>query len=373
MIRPQLLNLLLASILSILMPNLLNAAQVIPFKESLWEIRAKSTIIENYKQNDAIYIQQGAATLKDVEFLNGTIEFDVYLTPRQSFPGVYFRQFDEQNNESFFLRPHLSGKPDANQAAPTINGLVAWQIYFGSDYSFPYEYNFEGWTHIKLLVNDDKAQVYLDYSDTPHLSWHLKHKPQAGRVSIGGGFAPVHYANFTIDHTKPKLINFVETKKQLVKDIITEWQISDKFDEKELNNLPQIQQLISARKWQKTVSVEETSVANISWVQSRYQGDGNTVFAKVTINTESDMTRIFDFGYSDRAVVLLNGKPLYRGNNKWRSRDYRYLGTVGLFDSVYLNLKKGKNTLLIAVSEDFGGWAVTGKFRNMDDLIVIPE
>ena len=83
----------------------------------------------------------------------------------------------------------------------------------------------------------------------------------------------------------------------------------------------------------------------------------------MTINSEKDQTKFFDFGYSDRVVVILNGKPIYKGTNKWRTRDYRYLGTIGLFDGVYLDLKKGKNELLLAVSEDFGGWLVTGKFR----------
>lgn len=39
-------------------------------------------------------------------------------------------------------------------------------------------------------------------------------------------------------------------------------------------------------------------------------------------------------------------------------------GTIGLFDSVYLPLRKGENTVLIAVSESFGGWLVTGKFED---------
>ena len=348
----------------------LQADNVIPFNEESWEFKAKAFVLENYRGKDAIYIQQGAALLKDTQFLNGTIEFDVFLTPRQSFPGVYFRLFDKQNGESFFLRPHLSGKPDANQAAPTINGLVAWQLYFGETYSFNYTYNFDDWTHVKLLVKDQRAQVFLDYSDKPHLSWILKHEPKAGKVSIGGGFAPMHYANFTISHETPELKDFAIKQKPKIAGIIPTWRISDKFDEARLDDLTLLGQLIKERQWPSTVRAEETNVANISWAVSRYEGDGNTVFAKLIVNSAEAVTRIFDFGYSDRAVVLLNGRPIYRGNNKWRSRDYRYLGTVGLFDAAYLHLNKGKNELLIAVSEDFGGWGITGKFRNSDGLKV---
>ncbi len=348
--------------LSALVSTPVFGVESIKFNKDKWDIKAKAFVLENYKGKDAVYIQQGSATLKDVEFLNGTIEFDVYLTQRQSFPGVYFRQFDEQNEESFFLRPHLSGKPDANQAAPAINGLVAWQLYFGERYSFAYDYNFNGWTHIKLVVNGDKAQVYLDHGDKPNLSWQLKHKPRAGKVSVGGSFAPMHYANFSIDPKATQLVDFAVKDINIDKDIVPSWRISDKFKETQLNDLSNLPSLINDRQWGETVKVEETNAANISWAVSRYQGEGNTVFAKVIIESERAQTKRFKFGYSDRVVVILNGQPIYRGTNRWRTRDYRYLGTVGLFDEAYLNLKKGKNTLLMAVSEDFGGWGVTGKF-----------
>ncbi|MGJ8663761.1 MAG: hypothetical protein ACSHWU_08920, partial [Marinicella sp.] len=344
----------------------------IPFTEENWEIQAKAHVIENYAGEDAIYIQAGSATLKNTTFLNGTIEFDVYLTERQSFPGVRFRAFDDNNMESFFLRPHLSGKPDANQAVSMINGLTGFQLYFGDQYSFSYDYNFDGWTHVKLVVNDDKAQVFLDQAKTPHLSWVLKHKPRAGKVAIGGGFAPMHYANFTIDESQTELIDFAVKTKPLVENIIEKWQISDQFEESELIDLEGLLELIEARTWEGTVDVEDNSVANISWAALRYGTPGNTVLAKINIKSKSDQVKIFEFGYSDRAVAILNGVPIYKGTTKWRTRDYRYLGTVGLFDAIYLNLKKGDNELVFAVSEDFGGWGITGRFTDPKGLKVKP-
>ena len=50
---------------------------VIPLDSDHWDIEAKAYVLENYKGQDAVYIQQGIATLKDTIFLNGTIEFDV--------------------------------------------------------------------------------------------------------------------------------------------------------------------------------------------------------------------------------------------------------------------------------------------------------
>lgn len=346
------------------------AQEVIPFDTAHWEIKAKAYVLENYKGHDAIYLHQGSATLKEVEFLNGTIEFDVYLTERQSFPGVYFRAFEPGNMESFFLRPHLSGKPDANQAAPIINGLTAWQLYFGPAYSFAYDYNFNGWTHIKMVIHGQQGQVYLDYSEKPHLSWKLKHPAQKGKVAIGGSFAPMHYANFKINHEQHQIIDFAVKEKEMIKGIINDWDISDKFEESQLDDPSNLQPVIKARKWDKKIQVEENSAANISRVFARYGSEGNTVFARLKINSEKEQIKVFEFGYSDRVVAILNGKAIYKGTNKWRTRDYRYLGTVGLFDAIYLHLKKGENTLLLAVSEDFGGWGVTGKFENEEGITI---
>ena len=70
----------------------------------------------------------------------------------------------------------------------------------------------------------------------------------------------------------------------------------------------------------------------------------------------------------DRIRVYLNNKLLYTGNNNYRSRDYRYLGTIGYFDEIILYLKNGRNVLLLAISEDFGGWGVMAKFPDMVDI-----
>lgn len=339
------------------------AQNVIPLNAENWTIAARSHVLENYKGKDAIYIHQGTATAKDVMFIDGTIEFDVYLTERQSFPGVYFRSGDDGNLESFFLRPHLSGKPDANQAAPSIGGITAWQLYFGASYSFPYKYNFSGWTHIKVVVNGKRGQVYLDHAKKPHFSWNLKLPPREGKIAIGGSFAPMHFADFKIDKNKKEIVDFNVIENPRVAGIIPEWEISDKFEEKLLSDPAKLAGLINARKWGKTVRIEENNAANISTVvKLRNNVKGNTVFARLKINSARDQIKRFEFGYSDRVVAILNGKPIYGGTNKWRTRDYRYLGTVGLYDAVYLDLNKGDNTLLLAISEDFGGWAVTGKF-----------
>ena len=76
----------------------------------------------------------------------------------------------------------------------------------------------------------------------------------------------------------------------------------------------------------------------------------------------NELTHELTIGFSDRAVVFLNGQALFRGNDSYRTRDYRFLGSIGFWDTVYLPLNEGANDLVIAVSETLGGWGVQARF-----------
>lgn len=85
----------------------------------------------------------------------------------------------------------------------------------------------------------------------------------------------------------------------------------------------------------------------------------NTVLAAVTLRSERDQTVPVRIGFSDRVRVFLDGRQLYAGADGFATRDYRFLGTIGLHDTLFLPLRRGDNELVMAVSETFGGWGVT--------------
>ncbi len=357
---------------TLLMGVATTAQTLIPIDTNTWQIQARGYLIEKYRGTDAIYLQAGSMTLKDTEFLDGIIEFDVQLKKEPAFPGVYFRSNTETGDaEQFYVRPHQSGNPDSNQAAPVTKNISPWQFYYGTRYSFPYNYRFDDWTHIKILVNGRRAQVFLDHSEKPHLSWNLFHTPQAGKITLRGGITSgLHIANIKISHEAPELLDFQPLQREAIPGLVPQWEVSDKFEESLLEP-GSLQQVIDARSWQGKIEVEEGTAANISRIQNLRDGKpGNTVFTRIIIDSNRDQMKLFEFGYSDRVVAILNGKPIYWGNNRFRSRDYRYLGTIGLFDAIYLDLQRGENELLMAVSEDFGGWLITGRFKDDSGLSI---
>ena len=69
-------------------------------------------------------------------------------------------------------------------------------------------------------------------------------------------------------------------------------------------------------------------------------------------------------------MVFLDGRALFRGDDTYRSRDYRFLGRIGWWDTVYLPLEEGANDLVVAVSETFGGWGVQARLPDAPELVV---
>jgi hypothetical protein len=96
----------------------------------------------------------------------------------------------------------------------------------------------------------------------------------------------------------------------------------------------------------------------------------NTRFARLSVHSDRAESKLLKIGYSDSVRVFVNGELHYAGDNTYQSRDYRYLGTIGLFDTVALPLHAGDNEILIAVTEAFGGWGVMAEFENLDGIIL---
>ena len=81
------------------------------------------------------------------------------------------------------------------------------------------------------------------------------------------------------------------------------------------------------------------------------------VYARTTVEATHAGLRKLELGYSDEVSVFLNGRILYRGRSAQSFRDPAFLGIMNPEnDAVYLPLVKGKNELLLAVSELGGGW-----------------
>lgn len=328
------------------------AADLVPFDSGRWEIEAKESRVVEHLGRRSLFIRGGSAVVKDSVFLDGVIEYDLAITRERGFMGAFWRMQDRENYEEFYVRPHQSGNPDANQYQPVFQGSSAWQLYYGAGHGAPTVYDCDQWMHVKIVVSGGQAEVYFRDEKEPALFIpDLKRKPAAGKVGLSvANFASGYYANFrfTPMDTPPGLNGKAAPPAPVPAGVVREWMVSNAFDIKA--GIPE--QLTWTR-----LESERTGITNLARV-ARFSEKTNTVIAKLVIDSADARVQKLRFGFSDDARVYLNGTLLYEGTDAYQSRDYRFLGTMGLYDAVFLPLKKGRNEVWIAVTERFGGWGV---------------
>ncbi len=338
------------------------AAETVPFDSERWRIERQETRVETYLGKQALYLKAGSALLSDSAFTNGTIDFKIAVSGERGFMGAVWRLVDEDNFEDFYIRPHQSGKPDANQYTPVMNGVSAWQLYHGEGYSAAVEYPFDEWIQIRIVVSGKRAEVYIQDMEKPAISvQELKRPITAGKVGVRNPAPLTHarFADFSFEatDTPPRLRSEAVAPATTPDATVMRWWVSSVFEETALAGKSELGEADTAKLDWTELRAEATGITNLARVHG-IDGDENTVFAKAIIASEDARTTPLRFGYSDRVRVFLNGCLLYAGDNGYVSRDFRYLGTIGLFDSVPLALRAGENELLMAVSESFGGWGV---------------
>ena len=133
--------------------------------------------------------------------------------------------------------------------------------------------------------------------------------------------------------------------------------------------LAQLNKVTTADNLLDTMKAGDVQTINLSDIMGKAFGQQQKKRRKMRVAeawdklVEEEQDKRLDFGFSDRVRVYLNGRLLFQGDDTYRSRDYRFLGSIGYFDALYLPLRKGENELLMAVSEDLGGWAALENLR----------
>lgn len=336
-----------------------------PFDAPGWRFEAETAAIVEHLGRMSLELKGGFAWLPELEFRDGTITFDMAFSRERGFSGAAFRMADTANYEHFYVRPHQSGQPDANQYTPVFNGVSGWQLYHGPGYGAATDYAFDQWISVTIVVSGTRARVYLGDTRTPLLEIpELKRDVQSGAVGLNAStFAPAFFSNFRVEAGTVPLPASAPTDPAPADPLlVSSWEISRTFDGASLAGRFRLEAGDKADLDWQPLAIEPGGFANIARIR-RLEAGGDTVFARLVIESPSARSVLLDFGYSDSARVFLNDRLIYSGDNTYQSRDYRYLGTIGLFDSVALDLDAGANELLIAVTERFGGWGVMARIE----------
>ena len=318
-----------------------------------WDFAAEEHRVEEHLGRESLFLRRGTAIAEGVSLEHGVFEFDVAFPPGRDFPGGLWRALDHRNYETFFVRPHQSGNPDATQYTPVFNDVFGWQLYHGEPFQVPLELRCDEWLRMRIVFAGGRAEITV--GDAPAIVVPLKRPLAAGSVGLlGGTFAGAHFSRFSVEAIEPDAAALAPVDPgPRAPGVIGAWDVSDPVADGGPLDL-------AGRSWTRLES-EPSGLTDLARVNGLEDGR-DTAFARAVIHSAAAVSRRLEFGFSDRVRVYLNGRLLFAADDSYRSRDYRFLGSIGWWDALQLPLEAGRNELVLAVSEDFGGWGVQARF-----------
>jgi hypothetical protein len=350
----------------------------------LWALEGQAKPAE-FQGRKCLFLDGGAATVKDFELRDGVIDVDIATPATRGFFGIQFRiSSDGANAEWVYLRQHKSGYPDAMQYTPVLNTGLNWQIYNGPGFTGAVDIPKDVWFHMRLEVAGAQARLFVKDMDKPALVMNdLKSGVQKGQVALYVLTGVTYFSNFEIRTMTPDA-HWERRLPPMPPGTLTKWSLSPAYDALARNverPLPSTES--EAIHWQ-DVEAEppgfvviyryreaphlRVSFANDFSKRLEPQPGTKLVYARTNIESDRDQVKRLYIGYSDEVSVFLNGKILFRGRSAQNFRDPGFLGIVNPEnDAVYLPLKKGSNELMLAVSELGGGWGFICRLAEMEN------
>ena len=353
----------------------------LPPDSARWDLEGQVKVAE-YQGRKALLISGGAAVLKDFEMRDGIIDVDVATTAVRDFFGFDVRiPADGSNYEEIYLRPHKTGLPDAMQYTPVLNTGRNWQLYNGPGFTGAVDIPKGEWFHLRLEVAGAQAKLYVKDMEKPALVMDdLKSGTQKGQIALIALIGDAYFSNFDV-RTTPDA-PWRRHLPSMPPNTITKWSISPAYDGLARNlERPLTEGEAKSIQWQEVEAEAPGLVALYRYRQAphprvTFQGDFSkrldpqpgikVLYARTTIDSDREQVKRLSIGYSYDVSVFLNGSILYRGRSAQGFRDPGFLGIVNPEnDAVYLPLKKGKNELMLAVSELGGGWGFICRLEDM--------
>lgn len=310
-----------------------------------------------------------AADIKGLQFATGVIEFDMLLTSDlMEFAGPIFRQAEGGQGELVYFRPHLNGKPDAIQYTPVVNNNLTWQIFTGPGFEAAVTFPIKHWMHVRADIYPSSATISVDGKEALHIP-ELKTGIASGTVGVIALMGGTFYANFKVEpiagYRDPRPAPAV---KPLPAGSVKTWKVSPALTETEAMDRAARAHWTGVE-WH-PIAVESNGIANLS--KAGPDGEKEHSFiARFSLRSKSATAAKMQFGFSDKVRIFLNGKPLYEGADLQNSRDYRFLGHVGFWDTLFLPLKAGHNEIAFVVIDDTNGGTAAAARLDPDPAISI--
>jgi hypothetical protein len=346
----------------------------VPMKPTHWQFDEGSVEFVTYKNAPAMKIVAGnkKATIKDLTFSDGVIEFDVEPILPGFAQSVYFHRKDDKEQEIVYLRLNTIGNKLANegiQYTPYFGGINMWDMY--PQYQGPAPILKEDWNHLKLVISGRQMKVYMNRQPRPVL-WipKLEGNLNEGSIAFEG---TSHIANVVVRPNETEGLPPTEGVDLTDHDAnyLRVWVMSKPADlpngsEATISAQPALDQFTDSIKAEREGFVNLTRKFGANEARK-------VIWLKTRITTKQAVKTKLQLGFSDEVWVFLNSQTVYVDKNLYAQNMRKNPNGRMSIDnaSINLNLKEGDNDLMIAVANDFFGWGIAARLESTESVIEV--
>jgi hypothetical protein len=317
----------------------------------------------------AINVRKGAAVLKGVTFGNGTIEFDVDPTGPMG-AGAGFRMRDEGTFEDFYLRPrpNCAEAWDCMQYAPQTHGVLLWDLY--PQFQSPAPLKANDWNRVKLVISGRRMRVYVNGTRTLEVG-RLAGDALEGGILLQG---PGYFSRMTVTADATEGLSPTPDPDPAAGDprFVTAWRLAP-HSTLPAGKEPTFAELPAETTAWQAMQPEAGGLMNVT----RRLGlpvrrpDRALTWLRTTIASDASQSKRASIGWTREAWVFVNGKQVFADKNLYQPPDARKKpdGRCSLENgTLTLPLEKGANDVVVALANDFYGWALVMRLDDVQGL-----
>jgi hypothetical protein len=347
-------------------------AQAVPLQPDNWDFKPGTVEFLTDQSRPCLKIlpKAGAVVLKNIDFTDGTIEFD-HLPINPQFASMYFHWRDTLESECFYFRTGRAGNPNAPEAvqyAPIVGGVNYWN--FLPHYQANADFRMQAWNHVKLVISGKQMRVYVNSESRPTLEIpRLEGNTTHGAIAFDG---EAMISNLVLRPNQVEGLSPNEGIDPTNNDprYIRHWQVTaagmiPKGIDFSSDLMPGKEAV-----WQ-PIDAARRGLVDLTRLYGRSR-DRRIAWLKVNIRSDSAQSRKIDLGFLDEVWVFLDGQYLYVDKNYYgRPIMKEPEGRLSIENtSFWVPLKKGDNELLVGVGNYFYGWGIAARLDNLQGLAV---